>query len=133
MSIFSKHNLFFLLLTTLTYAHAKDYTNTYIRERADIALKQCLDNNYVRLGAYNKQDLKDYSGWTYNLYKNQDYSLDGSNALTEFLEKNTSDFYMENLPLNSEVATPPLNAIFARCMDFYRSKKLKQFLIKTKP
>ena len=46
----------------------KEYTEMYLRERADIALKQCLDTNYVQLGAYKKEDLKDYSGWTYNIF-----------------------------------------------------------------
>ena len=93
----------------------------------------CLNINYSNLGAYKTEDLKDYSIWTYVLYINQDYSADGSFALTEFVDKNTSDFYKENLSLKAEGHSPPFNAIFARCMDFHRSNKLKQFLKKTKP
>lgn len=121
----------FLFISSNTYP--KDNTNLYMRERADKALMLCLNINYSNLGAYKTEDLKDYSVWTYKLYLNQDYSAEGSFALTDFVEKNAGNFYKEKLSLKAEGRTPPFNAIFARCMDFYRSKKLKHFLINTKP
>ncbi len=123
----------YVFLFISSNAYAKDNTKIYMRERADEALMLCLNINYSNLGAYKTEELKDYSAWTYNLYLNQDYSAEGSFALTDFVEKNAGNFYKENLSLKAEGQTPPFNAIFARCMDFYRSKKLKQFLIKTKP
>ena len=135
MRYFIKTTLLFLCLSIQIFTNlfAKDYTKMYVRERADIALKQCLDANYAQLGTYKKEDLKDYSGWTYNIFLDQSYTIDGSNALTEFVEKNTGEFYKENLQYYSELSPHPHNAIFARCMDFHRSNKLKQFLKKTKP
>ncbi len=53
--------------------------------------------------------------------------------MIDFVEKNAGQFYKEELSLKSESDPSPQNAIFARCMEFYRSDKLKQFLKKTKP
>ena len=134
MNVWIKITLMLISLSISTTSTASPSKSvTYLKERTDIALKECLDINYVRLGAYKVEDLKDYSVWTYKLYLNQDYGANGSFALSDFVEKNAGNFYKESLSLKAEGQKPPFTAIFARCMEFYRSYKLKQFLKKTKP
>ena len=111
---------------------AKGKEQIYLRERSDNALRLCLDINYSRLGAYKIKDLKDYSSWTYSFMVEDKYSFEGEGKMLDFIEKNAGGFYKEDLPVKSETP-PPHNAIFARCMEFYRSDKLKKFLKTTKP
>lgn len=92
----------------------------------DFALSICLEKNYSKITTYGTKNLKDYSkfdtGW----------SPEKDVALIHFVEKNAGNFYKENLPIHSEVNPPPYNAIFQRCMEFYKSKKLKLFISKNK-
>jgi hypothetical protein len=136
MSLRIKSICFYLCLCLfpLSHIYAKDNkADIYLRERADNALSLCLNMNYSSLGAYETINLKDASIWTYHLYKDQNFSFDGEVAMTDFVKKNAGQFYKEELSLKSESDPSPQNAIFARCMEFYRSDKLKQFLKKTKP
>ena len=91
----------------------------------DFALKVCLDDNYEKINAYKRTDLKDYSSFNLGEAEKQI-------SLINFIEANTADFYRENLPIHSEVRPPPYLAIFQKCMEFYKSDKLKKFIQKNK-
>ncbi len=133
--IFSIKNvvcIFFALQTfcSATIVHAG---RAYFEDRRELALMRCLNHNYKMLGVYKANDLKDYSSWTYKLFIDYKFTLDGSIAMDDFIEKNAGDFYKENLPIKSELSKPPFNAIFARCMAFYKSKGLRNFLLHSNP
>lgn len=89
----------------------------------DIALQSCLNINYEALGAYKSSDLKDFSGITLDM-KNIDQIM----KLRAFVKQETGHFFKENIPVKAEGMTPPFNAIFLRCTQFIKSKKLAKFI-----
>lgn len=92
----------------------------------DLALSTCLKDNYSKVTIYETKNLKDYSRF------NTGWSPEQDLVLIDFVKKKTGNFYNENLPIHSEVNPPPYNAIFQRCMEFYKSKELKLFISKNK-
>jgi hypothetical protein len=124
-------SLFFVLFLPFAYGAEKP-RNLYLQDRLDIALMRCLNYNYSKLGAYKTEDLKDYSAFMYDFYKNQKNTFEGDAELSDFIEKYAGDFYKDNIPIKSETRPPPYNAIFARCMKFYKSEKLHDFIKKSK-
>lgn len=96
-----------------------DYTIT----QREFALKVCLNSNYEKLGVYRAKSLKDYTRVQRTLDPQK------SMRLIEFIEKSTGNFYTENLPIESELDPPPYNAIFGRCINFYKSSELNNFLL----
>lgn len=121
------------LLACPFLAGAKNKKHIYIQDRREMALNVCLSENYAKLGAYNSDKAKDYSLWTYSYYLDYKFTLDGETAFHDFIEKNTGNFYKENLAIKVETNPPPYNAIFARCMTFYDSQKLRNFLLRSTP
>jgi hypothetical protein len=106
--------------------------SSYYEDLRELALRSCLDINYTKLGAYKISDLNDYSFWTYSVASNEGQtSPDGDLARHAFVEKHAGNFYKESLALKAEGQKPPFTAIFARCMGFYKSDKLKKFLKQT--
>lgn len=91
----------------------------------DFALKVCLDDNYEKINAYQREGLKDYSSFNIRLPEQQI-------ALSNFVKANTGYFYKESLPIHIESRPPPYHAIFQRCMEFYKSEKLRKFVQKNK-
>lgn len=108
----------FLLYSNITLANDLD--------ARDWALNICLKNNYSKIVAFETKDIKDYSSFNTNWSPEQDLEL------IHFVKMKTGDFYKENLSIKSEVNPPPYNAIFQRCMEFYKSKELKTFILKNK-
>lgn len=111
------------ILILLCSFSAKAESSNNILSPNDYALKVCLDNNYEKINAYRREDLKDYS--SFNI-KNVDQQL----LLSDFVKANTNAFYKENLPIHIESSPPPYNAIFQKCIGFYNSEKLKIFIKK---
>lgn len=95
----------------------------YTITQREFALKVCLNSNYERLGVYKTKALKDYTRVQQTLDPQK------SMRLIEFIERNTGEFYTENLPIDSELDPPPYNAIFGRCINFYKSNELNDFLL----
>jgi len=122
-----------LCLSSCSHTTIKDKTEIYDQERSDQALRQCLSNNYKQLGAYKLNSLKDVSDSTYQLYSDQQFTFEGSVALSRFVKDQTGTFHKEQIAHHSEIQKPPFNAIFARCMEFYRSDALKEFIKNTAP
>lgn len=121
-----------LLMVIAFYNTAAYAGEAYFEERRELALMECLNHNYQALGAYKKDDLKDYSEWwMYKLGKNNKFTPNGISAMSNFIEKNAGNFYKEVLPLKADGKL--VNAIFARCMEFYKSNKLKDFLLHSNP
>lgn len=119
---FSKKLFLLLLMLCANFAYAEKSKKL---TQQDFALKVCLDDNYEKINAYKRVDLKDYSS----------FNLGGAEkqiALSNFVEANTADFYKESLPIHIESRPPPYHAIFQRCIEFYKSDKLKKFIQKNK-
>jgi hypothetical protein len=88
----------------------------------EFSLKICLELNYEALRAYKSEDLRDYTTISPPINPQQ------SMRLVKYIKKQAGDFYTENLPIDSELSPPPYNAIFARCINFYHSRELSDFL-----
>lgn len=95
----------------------------YTITQREFALKVCLNSNYERLGVYKTKALRDYTRVQQTLDPQR------SMRLIDFIERNTGKFYTENLPIDSEFDPPPYNAIFGRCINFYKSSELNGFLL----
>lgn len=108
-----------IIFIITSYSHADFSLN-----QQDIALKVCLNGNYENFGVYKSKDLKDYSN------ANSIYGAEQTIRLLEFVEKETNSFYLENPSMQEAGAGTniKINAIFLRCMQFYKSKKLKHFI-----
>lgn len=100
----------------------------YIDDLREIALQSCLDNNYEKIGAYKRRDLHDASFWVYPYGKEDTASMETMMKLDGYITKQTGNFFMENVSVKSEGDAAPQNAIFARCMGFYKSKELRLFV-----
>jgi hypothetical protein len=94
---------------------------SYTITQREAALRYCLNINYEKIGAYKIENLRDYSEIEDTL------DTPKSMALTKFIIEKTGDFYTENLPIKME-KKPPYNAIFARCIHFYQSRELVEFI-----
>jgi len=81
-----------VILVQVFFCTAVYAGHAYFEERREIALMRCLNYNYSNLGVYEVNALKDYSVWTYKLYADYKFSLDGSIALNDFIEKNAGIF-----------------------------------------
>lgn len=88
----------------------------------EFSLKICLELNYEALMAYKSEELRDYTDISPSITPQQ------SMQLVKYIKKQAGNFYTENLPIDSELSPPPYNAIFARCINFYHSYKLSEFL-----
>ncbi|MBB3833484.1 hypothetical protein FHR55_001694 [Xanthomonas arboricola] len=91
------------------------------------ALQRCLDTNYVRSGKYAQDQLRDRS------YLLTTYAMDNAKAgatdrLQRFVDASTAEFDRSEVPMKDEARRGPFNAIFARCMGFYRSPALADFI-----
>lgn len=106
------------------YPPIKKLNGDYAISLQEFALKTCLDINYEKIGAYQIENLKDYTNLKDTLPAIE------RKKLVEFTKINTNEFYTENLPIKSEEQKPPYNAIFGRCMNFYKSKKLIKLINK---
>lgn len=118
--------IFLFLVYFISLMMYSNATNASDLDARDWALSICLKNNYSKITQYETQNLKDYSQFKTGWSPEQDV------ALIHFVKQETANFYKENLPIHSEVNPPPYNAIFQRCMEFYKSKKLKDFILKNK-
>ena len=114
--------IFVLYICSINFAYAQ---NTKKLTQQDFALKVCLDDNYEKINAYQRQNLRDYSSFDIRLPEQQI-------ALSNFVKANTGSFYKESLPIHIESRPPPYHAIFQRCIEFYKSDKLKKFIQKNK-
>jgi hypothetical protein len=88
----------------------------------EYSLKICLELNYENLGAYKPYTLKDYTTTSPSIDPQQ------SIMLVKYIRKHAGNFYKENLSIDSELTPPPYNAIFARCINFYKSQELNNFI-----
>jgi hypothetical protein len=111
------------LASTILFANM---ANAKGLDAKDFALSVCLGKNYSKITKYETANLKDYSDF------NLGWSPEQQIKLIQFVEKEAGHFYKEDLPIHSEVNPPPYNAIFQRCMEFYKSKKLNNFILKNK-
>lgn len=111
-------------ISATPYSKEKILSENHSVSWMDFSLKTCLEINYEKLGAYKSQELKDYTSVHPAISPQQ------SIALVKYIGEEAGDYYTENLPIDSELTPPPYNAIFARCMNFYKSKDLKKFIHK---
>lgn len=104
------------------YPPTKKLSGDYTISIRELALKTCLDINYEQAGAYRIEDLKDYT--TLKISPPPAEKI----KIIEYTKNRTNQFYTENLPVKSEEHQPPYNAIFGRCIHFYKSKELSDFI-----
>lgn len=102
----------------------------FLQEKKDLAFMQCLRINYLQLG-YDiyKHDVSMFYGRyaKFSNGKSVEYDL----ALVEFLEKHVSNFHEQQVSIKNEIGDPPpFTPVFAKCMDFYKSKELDAFVRK---
>ncbi|UOO77442.1 hypothetical protein LVJ85_02830 [Neisseria sp. Dent CA1/247] len=93
----------------------------------DFALQECLNGNYEKAGLYQRRSLQDYS------CPKPRYSPSDWLKLIDFVENKTGDFHRERISIHSEESgDTEMNTIFARCMAFYHSEELADFLKKNR-
>ncbi|MDO1509895.1 MULTISPECIES: hypothetical protein [unclassified Neisseria] len=93
----------------------------------DFALQECLNGNYEKAGLYQRRSLQDYS------HPKPRYSPSDWLKLIDFVENKTGDFHRKRISIHSEESgDTEMNMIFARCMAFYHSKELTDFLRKNR-
>ena len=95
------------------------------QEKMDYAFKQCLDHNYIHTGSYQKQDLNDFS------YPPDTTTIEIEQRLklNDFVIAPTGNVYTEQEMMHLESSKDRLsNKIFEKCMTFYHSQKLDQFI-----
>lgn len=98
-----------------------------------LAMQECLNINYIKLGAYKREDLHDYSFWAYDYTVDEPLCPNKAMKVLKFTTKQTENFYKESLPIKADGAKPPLTAIFDKCITYYESKELKEFVKNAKP
>ncbi|ECC1695664.1 hypothetical protein QF91_003388 [Salmonella enterica subsp. salamae] len=109
------------------YSHANP-SNITINDVKDMSFKECLDINYSKLGLYegHYSDLNDRS-YLLKWYAIDNDSLKKSKDLKMFIKKESGDFYLAKPPLKE---TKDVNVVFSLCMNFYKSKKLSDYIAK---
>lgn len=104
--------------------------NKYINGLKKIALQDCVFLNYNKIGAINRIKANDASLWLYPYFYEQTFSLEEIKSFNDFVEKNTDKYCEEILPLKQDGDKAFSNAIFGRCIEFYESEKLHNFIKK---
>lgn len=108
------------------FAHAAPKGPSVERVK-QLALKECLDDNYERLQFYKAFDLHDASYFVDRVQLDRDGSGRRTQALSNFVKQQTGSFHIGGPPMKNE-AGYPINAIFERCMGFYHSPGLDAFV-----
>ncbi|APP74861.1 hypothetical protein [Xanthomonas vesicatoria] len=93
------------------------------------ALQLCLEQNYERSSRLEPDQLRDRS------YLLTTYALDNAKPgttgrLQAFVAQQTADYHRTEVPMKDEARRGPFTKIFARCMTFYRSPALRDFVAK---
>lgn len=122
-----------VILSIDTLAIAKSFKECNNNEIRAFAMQECLNINYIKLGAYKREDLHDYSFWAYDFTVDEPLCPEKAMNVLKFTSKRTENFYKESLPIKADGAKPPFTAIFAKCITFYESKELKEFVKNAKP
>ncbi len=92
-----------------------------------MALQQCLNNNYEEIKAYKPIDLNDASYHIVGIQLDRDGIGKRTRALSNFVRKHTDTFHMGGPSLKSESGRVH-NSIFEKCMRFYHSTSLDEFI-----
>lgn len=113
-----------ILLAGSAHAAPKDPPVERVKQ---LALKQCLDDNYERLKFYKAYDLHDASYFVDRVQLDRDGTDRRTRALSQFIKQQTGSFHVGGPSMKNE-AGYPINAIFERCMGFYHSPGLEAFI-----
>jgi hypothetical protein len=121
------------LLTFLPFAwplvgFAHPSKSAAIEDWAELALKKCLEINYIALTALDESKTKDFSFFMYGIAKNEDWSPEALSKITAWTKSKTSHFHQEDAPMKAESVEKPVNVVFYRCMRFYKSRELRAFV-----
>lgn len=122
--------VFIFIILAISTETFSQMPNKYIPGLKKFALQNCIFDNYIKLGALNSKIAKDASLWLYPYFYEQVFSLEELEAFHNFVSENTKSYYEEILPLKQEGEKEFKNGIFARCLEFYESKKLHEFIKK---
>jgi hypothetical protein len=95
---------------------------------AELALMECLETNYAALNALDRSKTKDFSFFKYGIAKNESWSPDALSKVTAWTKSQTGHFHQENAPMKAESVDKPVNVVFYRCMQFYKSRELRAFI-----
>lgn len=112
------------LVATLSHGAPKDPPVERVKQ---LALKECLDGNYGRMNFYKAFDLHDASYFVDRVQLDRDGTDRRTRALSHFVKRHTETFHVGGPPMKNE-AGYPINSIFERCMGFYHSAALDQFI-----
>ncbi|WP_025809844.1 hypothetical protein [Pseudomonas chlororaphis] len=112
------------LSSTAAYAESK---NPPVERVKQMALQQCLNNNYENIQAYKPIDLNDASYYVERVQLDRDGTDKRTRALSTFVKEQTDTFHMGGPSLKSESGRLH-NSIFEKCMSFYHSTSLDSFI-----
>jgi hypothetical protein len=94
----------------------------------ELALFQCLQTNYKSIGvAITDHDWSQFSP-RYQASRALAQNFEWQSKLSDFVNTKVQDYHNAELSLKAEGHKPPFTHIFSRCMAFYKSSELHQFL-----
>jgi hypothetical protein len=95
---------------------------------ADLALMECVENNYAALNALDTAKTKDFSFFMFGIAKSENWSPEALSKITAWTRSKTGHFHQEDAPMKAESVEKPVNVVFFRCMEFYKSRELRTFI-----
>ena len=95
---------------------------------ADVALMECLETNYAALNALDTSKTKDFSFFMVGIAKNENWSPDALSKMSAWTRSKTGHFHQEDAPMKADSVEKPVNVVFYRCMEFYKSRELRTFI-----
>lgn len=104
-------------------------TVNFNKIRAERALFSCLRSNFQKIGVDAFKNDYSYFHPRY-LPLSTRSSVDYDIKFEDFLEKQTGDFYKEEVSVKAENTPRPHTVIFAKCVEFSESKVLRDFFRK---
>lgn len=116
---------FMLSAVNMPLAHAIDFSKI----RTERALFTCLRTNYQKIGVDAFKNDYSYFHPRY-LPLSTRSNIDYDTKFGDFLEKQTGDFYKEEVSVKAENTPRPHTVIFAKCVEFSESKVLRDFFRK---
>lgn len=120
------HALFLIMMFRSAITSAEPGSPAVERVK-QMALQQCLNNNYEDIQAYKPIDLNDASYYLEGIHLDRDGTDTRTRALNTFVRERTGTFHMGGPSLKSESGRLH-NSIFEKCMRFYHSASLHEFI-----
>ncbi|MBN6075551.1 hypothetical protein HYE59_09315 [Aggregatibacter actinomycetemcomitans] len=116
-------SIFIIVCFLSTNSSAEEDTMDTLNAK-DFSLMLCLSNNYNKLDKSNISPMNNDASTL-----SQKYSSDAWSNIMKFVEDNTSNYYDKAVMVHfEEEPDQVMNIIFSKCMEFYHSKKIDNFI-----